>query len=217
MKLDLKKELALIAVVVLPFIYLAIIWESLPVQVPMHWNIQGDVDRYGKKIELLLIPIMLPLLTYLLFLLMPFIDPKNKITKMGSKYQSIKTLMTILMSMLASLILYFSKNQALMNPNYIMLFLGLLFVILGNYFKTIKANYFIGIKTPWTLENETVWKLTHELAGKLWFVGGLILVGSSLLLEKQLVFTIGLIIGLIISLIPTFYSYFIFKKLAKAD
>ncbi len=217
MKLDLRKELPLILVVILPFIYLRYIWNTLPAKVAVHWNIQGEVDRYGDKIELLFIAIMLPLLSYLLFLAMPFIDPKKKIKNMGSKYQSIKTLITILMSGLALTILYFSKNESLMNPNYIMLFVGLLFLILGNYFKTIKANYFIGIKTPWTLESETVWKQTHELAGQLWFVGGLILAGSSLILSKRLVFTVGFIIILIVTLVPTFYSYFIFQKIKKAE
>ena len=217
MKLDLRKELPLMLVVILPFIYLRYIWNTLPAKVAVHWNIQGEVDRYGDKIELLFIAIMLPLLSYLLFLAMPFIDPKKKIKNMGSKYQSIKTLITILMSGLALTILYFSKNESLMNPNYIMLFVGLLFLILGNYFKTIKANYFIGIKTPWTLESETVWKQTHELAGQLWFVGGLILAGSSLILSKRLVFTVGFLIILIVTLVPTFYSYFIFQKIKKAE
>jgi uncharacterized membrane protein len=27
---------------------------------------------------------------------------------------------------------------------------GILFIVIGNYFKVIQPNYFIGIKTPWT-------------------------------------------------------------------
>src|SRR5690606_35992435 len=51
-----KKELPAIALVLLPFLYLALIWKQLPGQVPMHYNLQGEVDRYGDKTELLSIP-----------------------------------------------------------------------------------------------------------------------------------------------------------------
>jgi len=213
--MKLKREIPLITIVLLPFIYLAYIWNELPEKVPMHWNIKGEIDRFGEKSELLLIPILLPLLTYIIFLIVPKIDPKNKISKMGNKYQHIKILLTTFMSILALFIIYTAKNQSFANPNYIVLIIGVLYIILGNYFKTIKANYFIGIRTPWTLENETVWKETHKLGGKMWFVGGIIVVSSSLILEKQLNFTLFMIITGIITIIPIAYSYFKFKNLIK--
>ncbi|WBX67954.1 SdpI family protein [Tenacibaculum dicentrarchi] len=210
-----KNEIPLIAIVSLPFIYLAYIWNELPEKVPMHWNIKGEIDRFGEKSELLLIPILLPLLIYIIFLIVPKIDPKNKISKMGNKYQHIKILLTTFMSILALFIIYTAKNQSFANPNYIVLLIGILYIILGNYFKTIKANYFIGIRTPWTLENEIVWKETHKLGGKMWFVGGIIVVISSLILEKQLNFTLFMIITGIITIIPIAFSYFKYKEIRK--
>lgn len=210
--MNLKKELPLITIVLLPFIYLAYIWNQLPEKVPVHWNIKGEIDRYGEKIELIIIPILLPLLVYITFLVIPKIDPKNNLNKMGKKLQSIKVLSTIFMSILALLIIYSAKNQSLTNPNYIVLSIGILYIILGNYFKAIKPNYFIGIKTPWTLENEIVWKETHKLGGKMWFIGGIFVVLSSLILEKQVNFTLFLIVTGVITIIPILYSYTVFKK-----
>tara|TARA_R110002074_G_scaffold402205_2_gene604630 strand:- start:116 stop:763 length:648 start_codon:yes stop_codon:yes gene_type:complete len=210
--MKLKKELPLIVIVLLPFIYLAYIWNQLPEKVPMHWNINGEIDRYGDKMELILIPILLPLLIYVIFLVIPKIDPKNKLNKMGNKLQTIKILLTTFMSILALFIIYSVKNQSIDNPNYIVLSIGVLYIILGNYFKTIKANYFIGIRTPWTLENETVWKETHKLGGKMWFLGGIIVVLSSLILDKQPNLTVFLIVTGIITIIPIVYSYIVFEK-----
>lgn len=210
--MKLKKELLIIAIALLPFVYIAYIWNQLPEKVPMHWNIKGEIDRYGDKIELLIIPFLLPILTYVIFLVVPIIDPKNKLNKMGNKLQSMKVLLTTFMSILALFIIYSVKNQSLTNPNYIVLLIGILYIILGNYFKTIKANYFIGIRTPWTLENETVWKETHKLGGKMWFAGGIIVVLSSLILDKQPNFIIFLVITGIITIIPIVYSYIKFKK-----
>jgi len=209
------KEIPLLTIVLLPFIYLAYLWNDFPEKVPMHWNINGDIDRYGDKFELLLIPILLPLLVYIIFLIIPKIDPKNKITKMGNKYARIKMLLTTFMSILALYIIYSAYNQSIENPNYIVIFIGILIIILGNYFKTIKANYFIGIRTPWTLENETVWKKTHKLGGKMWFIGGFIIVISSLILNKEQNSTFFIIIAGIITIIPIIYSYITFKNITK--
>lgn len=210
--MSLKKEIALLIIVSLPFIYLAYIWDNLPNKVPLHFNLKGEIDRYGDKTELLLIPILLPLLTYVLFSIIPKIDPKEKIRNMGNKFSRIKTLLITFMSLLAIFMIYTTKNPTASNPNYITLFIGVLYLIFGNYFKTIKPNYFIGIRTPWTLESEIVWKETHQVAGKLWFITGIIITISSLLLNKQINFKIFIILTIIISVIPILYSFLKYKQ-----
>ncbi|MCP4882471.1 MAG: DUF1648 domain-containing protein [Flavobacteriales bacterium] len=215
MKTTVQTELPLIGIVLIPFIYLAYIWEKLPEKVALHWNIEGEVDRYGDKSELILIPILLPLLIYVLFMIIPKIDPKDKLKHMGKKYNVLKTVLTVFMSVLSMIIIYTALNESFYNPNYIFLMIGVLFAILGNYFKTIRANYFIGIKTPWTLENETVWKETHKLAGKIWFIGGLVIIFGSLILEKTANTVLFAITTVTITLIPVVYSYFKYQSLSK--
>ena len=210
--MKLKKELPLIGIVLLPFLYLMYVWNQLPEQVPLHYNLKGEVDRYGDKSELIMIPILLPLLIYLIFLAVPYIDPKKQIQKMGNKYDTLKLILTTFMSALALFIIYTAKNQTLTNPNIIFLIIGLLYLIFGNYFKTIKANYFIGIRTPWTLESESIWKETHKLGGKVWFVGGLLVIVCSLLLNKEVNAKVFLGITIIIALIPIVYSYLLYRK-----
>lgn len=210
--MNLKKELPLIGIVLLPFVYLAYVWNQLPAQVPMHYNIEGEIDRYGNKSELILIPIMTSLLIYLIFLAVPYIDPKKQIQKMGGKYDTLKFIITTFMSILALFIIYTAKNQTLTDPDYILLGCGVLFLILGNYFKTLKANYFIGIRTPWTLESESVWKQTHKLAGKIWFLGGLLIILSSLILDGKTNFIVFICITAIMVLVPVLYSYLLFRK-----
>ena len=50
-----KKEvnnLLAVSIMLLPAAYLAVIWNSLPQQVPMHFNLKMEPDRYGDKSEL---------------------------------------------------------------------------------------------------------------------------------------------------------------------
>ena len=206
-----KKEIPFIAIALIPFAYLIYIWNRLPEKVPMHWNGAGKIDRYGDKKELLVMLFMLVGITYFVFLIIPSIDPKQKLQNMGNKLNNLRMILTLFMSGLAVFILY-SVQQKTSNPSFVLAIIGLLFAFLGNYFKTIKPNYFIGIKTPWTLENEEVWKKTHQLGGKLWFVGGLLMALTFVLPNKIQFYTFMGIVA-VITIVPIVYSYLEFKKI----
>lgn len=213
MKLSLKKEIPLLAIIAIPFAYLAYLWNSLPAKIPIHWNIKGEVDGWGTKDQLVIILFALPVLVYLLFLLIPMIDPKNKLDKMGSKFAQIKFLMVLIMSLLAIYILYSVQSQAGSNIKIVSVLLGFLLMGLGNYFPTIKPNYFMGIRTPWTLENEEVWKATHKMGGKLWFFGGAILTILILMLPTESSITVLLSGVTILAIIPVIFSFLKYKAL----
>lgn len=213
----LKKELPIIGFVILPFIYLAYLWNSLPEKVPIHWNFKGEIDDWGSKHYLIGILFLLPVLTYVLMLVIPKIDSIKRIELMGGKYYQIKFVLVNFMSVLAIYIIHSSNSQTLSSPSVVLVLIGLFFMVLGNYFKVIKQNYFLGIKTPWTLESEEVWKLTHILAGKLWIVGGLLIVIFSLVIPEDINFYLFITITAIITIVPIVYSYLIFKKLKKSN
>lgn len=215
MKFNLKKEIITMIIAVLPLAYLLIIWNSLPESVPIHWNVNGEIDRMGNKNTLFLIPFLLPILTYLIFILVPFIDPKGKLQNMGNKLNRLKFILTLFMSLLAMYILYTTKAGTLTNPNIITILIGILFILLGNYFKTIKPNYFIGIRTPWALNDDNNWKLTHKLSSVLWIIGGLVIVISGFLVSNQLNMTLFSIIIAILVIVPFIYSYKIYSEKKK--
>lgn len=217
MKTNLKREIPLIGLVLTPFVYLALIWSTLPDMVPIHWNLDGEIDRVGSKYLLLLLPILLPGLMYIIFSVIPRFDKKGALTKMGNKYHTIKFIFVLLMTILTMAILYAARHYTLLNPNYMTIGLGFVFTILGNFFQVMRQNKWLGIRTPWTLKNEEVWKQTHKSAGLLWFWGGLAVVISGLVLSHQVNVYTFLCITLIIVIIPITHSYLLYKKITKSD
>ncbi|CAM4081226.1 SdpI family protein [Zobellia nedashkovskayae] len=215
MKLSLKKELPNIIMLLLPAIYLAYIWNGLPQEVPVHWNLHGEVNRFGSKLELAITSLSMPIITYVIFLIAPFIDPKGQIKQIGAKYGNLKLFIVALLSMLAIFILYNANNSPELSPEFIVPLLGILFMVFGNYFQTIKPNYFIGIRTPWTLESPEVWKKTHRLGGQIWFVGGLVIAVCSMLIPSVYSMKIVIASFLILALIPVIYSYLYFRDIKK--
>lgn len=207
------KESVLLVWVVLPYIFLALIWKKLPDEVAIHFDYRGQANGYATKTLLLLVPAGLGLLIYLLLLCIPYFDPKKRIGEMGEKYYSLRMIMGIFISILSMYLLYLSKAGSMENTTIMFCILGVLIAIMGNYFQTVRPNYFIGIRTPWTLENEHVWKKTHALGGWLWMIGGSLIVFLSLAtdLPRYALYTI---IG-VISLVPIVYSYLEFEKQKK--
>lgn len=60
----LSKELLLIFIALLPYVYLAFIWEQLPETVATHFNIEGKADGWSSKNTLLYLPAILGLGIY---------------------------------------------------------------------------------------------------------------------------------------------------------
>jgi len=217
MKFNLKQEAPLLAIVAIPFIYLAYIWNSLPEKIPIHWNMKGEIDGWGTKDQLIVILLVLTVFVYSLLLVITMIDPKGKLGKMGKKLYHIKFLTMLVMSLIAVFILYSAQNESGSNMKILLVLMGFMIVGFGNYFPTLKPNYFIGIKTPWTLENETVWKATHQLGGKLWFFGGVVLTLLVLFLPTEVSFIVFMVGVGILAIVPTVFSYMKFKALKKLE
>ena len=96
--------------------------------------------------------------------------------------------------------------------SYLSLLVGFMFIVIGNYLSKIQSNYFFGIRTPWTLSSELSWNKTHRLGGKLMILQGIICIVSKLLFPSE-VWIYVLLSGIIILLIiTTVYSYFIWKS-----
>jgi len=213
--MKIRKELPSLALIAMPLIYLGIIWQKLPEEVPIHWNALGEIDGYGSKFTLLLLPILMPGLTYLTFALIQRFTAIEQVAKMGKKLNTLKFLIVLFMSVLCMLIIHSSKEGLVGQPTFVFVSLGLLFTVFGNFFRTIQPNYFLGIRTPWTLKSAIVWKSTHEFAGKLWFVGGLIIALIALLSSSRIASFSIIGIVILITLVPLIYSYLESKKQTK--
>lgn len=211
--MKITKNLISLIIALIPFAYLTKVWQSLPAKVPMHWNYRMDVDRYGSKKELIYLA-GLGLIFYLILIIVPLIDPKNKIKAMGVKYENFKLIFVLFMSFLSIFIIYNAQDDQL-NSNFLFILIGFLYIIIGNYAKTFKPNYFIGFRTPWTLENDEIWKKTHLMGGRYFFIGGLAILVLTFLVPKELMGLLFVIITLIISIVPVTYSYVLYRKIKK--
>ena len=205
-----KKLLLLTSIVILfPILLGVMIWSQLPNQIPIHFTVAAQADNFQSKP---LVVFGLPLFLLLVHLFVIFVtarDPKNQ--TMNEKMGKVIYWLTPIVSLSLSYLIYSKALGSTTNPSiFVSALLGLIFVIMGNYMPKLKVNHTVGIRLPWTLQSEENWYKTHRLAGKLWVLGGLIL-----LLEAGLQFAVPYVMGIVILtivFIPVMYSYQLSQK-----
>lgn len=202
-------------IALVPLVYLAVAWPSLPERVALHFDLEGKADRFGNKSELVIMIIVLSLMSAGVYFLMANIykiDPKRYAADNKDKLRRMGFAISIFVSAVACFIIYSTgKGSIEFGMRYIFAGVGLLLCLMGNYMHTIKPNYFAGLRLPWTLNNEENWRRTHLMAGKLWFAGGLILAVLCVVLPDNLAVILFFVGLLILVFIPVVYSFKLYK------
>ena len=203
-------------IMLLPAVYLAIIWNKLPESIAMQYNLKGEPIRFGDKEELVVfaaIMIFMSAFVYLLLINIYRIDPKKYAAENKERLRRIAFVVVVFIACLQCLIYYTSVSGSIrFSMSAVFSGMGLLFAFIGNYLPNLKPNYFAGLRLPWTLENEENWKKTHLLAGKLWFAGGLALAVICLFVSSEAAIVVFFAVMTIIVIIPVIYSYKLYRK-----
>ena len=196
--------------ILLPILFGVAFWNELPRQMPTHWGLDGTVNGWSSR------PFAvfgLPLVIFAIHWLCVFFTAKDP----GNQGQNEKVLglvlwITPLVSLVTNGMVYAAALGAQITPTWFVLPLfGVMFVVIGNYLPKCRQNRTIGIKIKWTLENEENWNATHRFAGKLWTVGGILLVFCGFLPTPwNLVLFLSLTFPMVIA--PVVYSYLYYKK-----
>ena len=209
MKNNKYKLLVSSLITLLPIPIGLILWECLPQQT-LH-----TADDRSSQLLAVFAPPIIALITHWLCIAVTAADPKNK--DQSKKAMGLTLWTCPFISLFTSAFIYSTVFGAdfTMIKLIIMIPEGLMFIVLGNYLPKCKQNSTLGIKVKWTLENEKNWNATHRFGGKLWFVGGLMIL-ISVLLPNAVAFSAMIVIILMLSFIPIGYSYVYYRKQLKS-
>lgn len=202
--------------IVLPVFVGLLLWNKLPEQVPYHWGVNGEVDGWASKpVAVFVLPVILLVMQWVC-ILATGLDPKAK-NVTTTKMMGIVLWIIPVLNLFLHVMVWLAAFGREVNMETVMpLFMGALFVVIGNYLPKCKQSYTMGIKLPWTLDNEENWNKTHRLAGKLWVAGGLLCMPCALL-SGVWAFIVMMSILLVMCVIPTVYSYRLYKKNQKEE
>lgn len=182
-------------------------------QLPIHWNVAGEIDGYAPALLALLFPAGASLLLSFVFASVPFLEPlQNRLEASAGVTRVVwigsMLLMTCIQLMIAAPAFGWSPSS-----NFFSLGVGALLLAIGNSLPKSRPGFFVGIRTPWTLVDTDNWIATHRLGGKLMMsAGGLTMLAPFIPVSPNLkAVTIGVAIGAS-ALIPIVYSWWIWRR-----
>ena len=194
-------------VILLPVLAGVVLWDTLPEQIPTHWNAAGEIDGWSSKpFAIFGLPLMM-LAMHWLCVLGTAADPK-KANHSDKLIHLVLWIIPIISVVLFALTYVAALGTEVRMEMVMPLLVGLVLTIVGNYLPKCKQSYTIGIKIPWTLHSEENWNRTHRFAGRLWLVCGL----GIMLTAFVGGFWFFLPIVLVMVLAPTVYSYLLHRK-----
>lgn len=213
---NLRKLLGLTAVVLIIMLLVsAWAWAQIPAdaQIPVHWNAAGEVDRYGGKVEGLLLS---PIITAGLMVLVAFI---TRLEPRRSNFQQSEKAFTMFWYVLLLFFLALhlttigiALGYAIPLPLVVGTGIGIMFMVLGNFMGKIRSTYTFGIRTPWTLDSDLSWNKTHRLGGKLFMATGALVLLTAVFGSSTLMFWV-LMVGILVTVtVSMVYSYIIWKN-----
>ena len=194
-----------------------LLWNRLPEQMASHWNANDQVNGYTSKFwGVFMVPLM-TLGMFLLFLVIPVIDPlKANIARFRGIFNLFILFVIGFMIYIYAITLLWNLGYTGFGMSRAMLpAMGLLFILVGYLLRQSKRNWFIGIRTPWTLSSDYVWDKTHQLgailfmaSGVLAFIGGFF--GGMMAFWLFFIPLMGSAIFLVV------YSYVLYQRETKA-
>lgn len=199
----------------LPMIFSAVVYTSLPDKIAIHWNVAGVADNYAHKaIAAFGMPIVFLIINLLLSKMCLMGDPKGESQLRAKAGEQILTWLAPALSViLVPVMLFIAMGADIPIDMVASLLVGLLLIVIGNYLPKSRKNNFMGIKLPWTLNDTDNWNKTHRLAGYLYIVCGALLIISNLLFKKTFAYiSVDIIVIAALSLIPVFYSYSLYRR-----
>ncbi len=207
-----KKDYWLLSLSLISWGAIVLMIQKLPLQVPMHWGINGQVDRWGDRNNMIWLG-ALGSIIWVLMTWIPNIDPgRANYKRFGKSYRILRGIMVVLMLFLSWITVIASMNSSLNMVLFIKIFMGITLVVIGNLLTRIRPNWFTGIKTPWTLADPVIWKKTHRVGGYLMVAAGISFIISAFVLPGPRGFWIPITVLLGGVAFDIVYSAVLWKK-----
>ncbi|MFG3612724.1 SdpI family protein [Rummeliibacillus stabekisii] len=190
-----------------------IIWlssySSLPERVIMHVDSSGPTE-YAPKGFMFIMFMIISFCVLVVFYGLLLIDRKNENKqKMNKAFAMIGSLFVIGLNIVYILNVH---NESLNTESLFLIFVGCIFIIIGNYLPTVNYNSKVGIRNVASYKNKKSWNKIHRFGGNIFVICG-ILIGFAALIPSFVyaILAILLIIAAMLYIIQV-YSNRVFEN-----
>lgn len=191
----------LITLAALSLIFAAAAVQILPNRIPVHFGLNGNVDRIGSKYEVFLFTGISTAVTVTGILLRRKFEKEAQTAEDGKEASHASgnakicgTVCTAVNAVMLGLecvmicmgysgLRQISGTEEELYCSATVILMGILFAVLGNIMPKMKMNGLMGLRTTWSMKNDEVWTRCQRMGGTVTFFGGVAVILSGIILR----------------------------------
>lgn len=181
----------------------AIVLQFMPDSVPMHYDMAGNIDRWGSKYENLIFPIIILIMSLLWTFITRYYDKKALKTadekesagaKSNAKVVSIVgSCMAAMFTVMQGFILYGSYTEAVSGADrqsvdigkVSFILMGVIFIILGNFMTKTRINGVVGVRISWSMYNDNTWRKSNRFGAIAMMIAGVLTIITEVIMKNS--------------------------------
>lgn len=214
-----RKIMCVLAVVNL--VVMAVLMSFLPEKMPMHYDLNGVVDRWGSKYENFIFPIIIIVMGIFWIAFSMYFE--RKATR-STEDKEIKSLLanakvldivglceTIFFIFMEAFGLYKAIN--LINTDVVTMSVdsikieiigtGVLIIVLANFMTRAKMNKIVGIRTSYSMYNDRTWRKSNRFGAYALMISGLLTIVTAVFIKQSIVGVFLMLAYILVAVIAT--------------
>ncbi|WP_051637217.1 SdpI family protein [Lachnospira multipara] len=214
-----RKIMCVLAVVNL--VVMAVLMSFLPEKMPMHYDLNGVVDRWGSKYENFIFPIIIIVMGIFWIAFSMYFE--RKATR-STEDKEIKSLLanakvldivglceTIFFIFMEAFGLYKAIN--LINTDAVTMSVdsikieiigtGVLIIVLANFMTRTKMNKIVGIRTSFSMYNDRTWRKSNRFGAYALMISGLLTIVTAVFIRQSIVGVFLMLAYILVAVIAT--------------
>ena len=202
-----------LVVLLIPMLAGVLLWNKLPDVIATHWGPDGSPNGYSSRAFAVF---GLPTIILVLHLIASLITARKDTNAISDKLFCLLLWICPAMSiMLASLTYATALGYEVNVPFFVLILVGIIYIVLGNYLPKARQNHFFGMRVKWTLESKKNWEHTNRFSAKIMVALGLIYILCAMLcvfVEMKtavVVIVCGTLMGAVLAMILYSYLYYL--------
>ena len=209
----------------------AVSLQFMPESVPMHYDINGTIDRWGSKYENLLFPVIILLLSLFWTLFTAYYEKKAQKTEDEKEaaqarsnakvLQIVGLTMAVMFTVMQGFILYGAHTAAGGNAEMqsvdigriACILMGASFIILGNFMTKTRINNVVGVRVSWSMYNDVTWSKSNRFGAILIMAEGAVAIVSALVMKSSFAaFMVTIGCGVVVTIATLVYAHKVYTQ-----
>lgn len=190
-----------------------------PDTIPAHYNLAGEIDRFGSKYENLIFPALAAAI-WIFFLL--YAKKQGKVR--GVEYEKTVLLASAVTLGFLDAISFYCMIEAMQYDSsaprangmgglkFAGIAVGVLLIVLGNIMPKVRRNSVFGVRTKWSRANDRVWQQSQRFGGRTAILCGFaMMIGGVVIPENGCVLFMAVLL-IVWSAASVLASYLYYRK-----